>query len=150
MILKETLRIVVKSQAKELLIIDYGVPREKLTAIDLSLPYAILITGVRRCGKSTLLRQLIPRVPHYFYFNFEDTRLVNFSVEDFQRLNEVFLEESLELKGDYILKYKADVLVMGDDWTGKFDEFRDICKVVYLPRTPSISTTAVIEKIRIP
>ncbi len=93
MILKETLRIVVKSQAKELLIIDYGVPREKLTAIDLSLPYAILITGVRRCGKSTLLRQLIPRVPHYFYFNFEDTRLVNFSVEDFQRLNEVFLEE---------------------------------------------------------
>ncbi len=65
-------------------------------------------------------------------------------------VNEVFLEESLELKRQYILKYKADVLVMGDDWAGKFDEFKDICKVEYLPRTPSISTTAVIEKIRMP
>jgi glycerol-3-phosphate cytidylyltransferase len=37
---------------------------------------------------------------------------------------------------------------MGDDWAGKFDELRDICRVEYLPRTPSISTTAVIEKIR--
>ena len=36
---------------------------------------------------------------------------------------------------------------MGDDWEGKFDEFRDICDVVYLARTPAISTTAVIERI---
>ena len=41
----------------------------------------------------------------------------------------------------------ADVLVMGDDWKGRFDEFMDICEVVYLPRTPAISTTALIEKI---
>jgi acyl CoA:acetate/3-ketoacid CoA transferase alpha subunit len=34
-----------------------------------------------------------------------------------------------------------------DDWAGKFDHLADICQVVYLPRTPSISTTAVIEKI---
>ena len=59
----------------------------------------------------------------------------------------VFLEESLELKRDYILEHGADVLVMGDDWEGRFDEFRDICDVVYLPRTPAISTTALIEKI---
>ncbi len=65
-------------------------------------------------------------------------------------VDEVFSEESLELKRHYILTYRADVLVMGDDWIGKFDEFNDICKVVYLPRTPSISTTAVIEKIRTP
>ncbi|WP_435549102.1 adenylyltransferase/cytidyltransferase family protein [Desulfobacterium sp. N47] len=65
-------------------------------------------------------------------------------------VDEVFLEESLELKRHYINIYKADVLVMGDDWAGKFDEFKDICSVIYLPRTPSISTTAVIEKIRIP
>jgi choline-phosphate cytidylyltransferase len=39
------------------------------------------------------------------------------------------------------------VLVMGDDWAGKFDEFEDICTVHYLPRTPAISTTALIEKI---
>ena len=60
----------------------------------------------------------------------------------------VFLEESLELKRDYLLQRKADVLAMGDDWKGRFDEFSDICRVVYFERTPAISTTALIEKIR--
>lgn len=59
----------------------------------------------------------------------------------------VFIEESLEQKRDYILEHGADVLVMGDDWAGKFDDLKDICEVVYLPRTPAISTTALIEKI---
>ena len=36
---------------------------------------------------------------------------------------------------------------MGDDWAGKFDEFGDVCEVVYLARTPAISTTAIIEHI---
>jgi glycerol-3-phosphate cytidylyltransferase len=64
-------------------------------------------------------------------------------------VDEVFLEESLELKRHYLQQYRAGVLVMGDDWAGKFDEFRDICRVEYLPRTPSISTTVVIEKIKL-
>lgn len=59
-----------------------------------------------------------------------------------------FFEESLELKGQYIEQYAAQVLVMGDDWSGKFDQFASLCEVVYLPRTPAISTTEVIEKIR--
>lgn len=63
-------------------------------------------------------------------------------------VDEVFLEESLELKGEYLIKYNADFLVMGDDWQGKFDEFGDLCQVIYLPRTPSISTTAIVEKVR--
>lgn len=63
-------------------------------------------------------------------------------------VDEVFFEESLEKKREYILRHRADVLVMGDDWAGRFDEYRDICEVVYLPRTPSISTTAVIERVR--
>lgn len=62
-------------------------------------------------------------------------------------VDEVFLEESLELKRQYILDAGAEILVMGDDWAGKFDDLGDICKVVYLPRTPSISTTAIIEKV---
>jgi hypothetical protein len=37
---------------------------------------------------------------------------------------------------------------MGDDWKGAFDELSDICRVTYLERTPSISTTATIERIR--
>ena len=64
-------------------------------------------------------------------------------------VEEVFLEESLELKRDYILHYEASTLVMGDDWQGKFDEFESICEVVYLTRTPAISTTEIIEKIRV-
>src|ERR1700755_3284577 len=62
-------------------------------------------------------------------------------------VDEVFVEESLELKREYIERYDADVLVMGDDWQGNFDEFGDICEVVYLTRPPAISTTALIEKI---
>ena len=60
-------------------------------------------------------------------------------------VNEVFIEESLEQKLEYIKKYEADVLVMGDDWTGKFDWVKPHCDVIYLPRTPSISTTEIIE-----
>jgi glycerol-3-phosphate cytidylyltransferase len=60
----------------------------------------------------------------------------------------VFSEDSLDLKVDYIKQHKADVLVMGDDWAGKFDFCAPYCKVVYLPRTPSISTTEIIEIIR--
>ena len=37
---------------------------------------------------------------------------------------------------------------MGDDWTGKFDSLKDICEVVYLPRTEGISTTMLKEKLR--
>ncbi|MEO2268002.1 adenylyltransferase/cytidyltransferase family protein [Pseudoalteromonas pernae] len=62
----------------------------------------------------------------------------------------VFVEESLELKRQYIEQFDADILVMGDDWRGKFDEFNDICEVIYLPRTPSISTTEIIEVVRQP
>ena len=64
-------------------------------------------------------------------------------------VDEVFFEESLSLKGSYIEEKHADILVMGDDWKGKFDEFKELCKVVYLSRTPAISTTEVIEKTQI-
>ena len=65
-------------------------------------------------------------------------------------VDEVFLEESLEQKREYILRHGAQVLVMGDDWRGRFDEFSDVCEVTYLERTPAISTTALIEKIARP
>lgn len=62
-------------------------------------------------------------------------------------VDDVFVEESLELKRDYLLAQRASVLAMGDDWKGRFDEVSDIVEVVYLPRTPSVSTTALIEHI---
>lgn len=60
-------------------------------------------------------------------------------------VDEVFLEESLELKRRYIEDHSAVVLVMGDDWKGKFDGLAQ--KVVYFERTPAVSTTELIEKI---
>ena len=68
-------------------------------------------------------------------------------VSSLKVVDQVFVEESLEQKREYVLEHQADILVMGDDWSGKFDFLSDICKVVYLPRTPSVSTTAIIEHI---
>lgn len=66
-------------------------------------------------------------------------------VQSISFVDEVFIEESLEKKRDYINFFKADILAMGDDWKGRFDEFEDICDVIYFPRTPSVSTTELIE-----
>jgi len=61
----------------------------------------------------------------------------------------VFKEESLEQKRDYCLKYKADVLIMGDDHKGRFDFLKeDNIKVIYLDRTEDISTSIIIDKIK--
>ncbi|GAB5380425.1 MAG: adenylyltransferase/cytidyltransferase family protein [Aliiglaciecola sp.] len=68
-------------------------------------------------------------------------------INSLRYVNLCFPEESLEKKAEYIKYYKADVLVMGDDWEGKFDYLNDQCEVVYLPRTPSVSTTQLIEVI---
>jgi len=56
-------------------------------------------------------------------------------------VDQVFLEESLDKKADYVTQFSADKLVMGDDWAGKFDHLANITEVVYLPRTEGISTT---------
>lgn len=60
-------------------------------------------------------------------------------VKSLKCVDEVFIEESLEEKDNYIKKYKADLLVMGDDWKDKFNWVS--CQVKYLERTPNISTT---------
>ena len=60
-------------------------------------------------------------------------------VKSLKCVDEVFVEESLEEKDNYIKKYKADLLVMGDDWKDKFNWVS--CPVKYLERTPNISTT---------
>lgn len=69
-------------------------------------------------------------------------------VEAIRYVDEVFVEHSLEEKREYILEHAADILVMGDDWKGRFDEFDDVCRVVYLPRTRGISSTEIKEHIR--
>lgn len=70
-------------------------------------------------------------------------------VRSLKYVDEVFLEESLEKKLEYCLKYKADVLIMGDDHIGKFDYLiKHNIKVIYLSRTSSISTSEIIAEIK--
>ena len=58
-------------------------------------------------------------------------------------IDEIFPEQDWGQKRADIIKYRADIFVMGDDWRGKFDDLSDICRVIYLPRTPDISSTII-------
>lgn len=55
----------------------------------------------------------------------------------------VIPEENWEQKRLDVKEYHIDTFVMGDDWAGKFDYLKPLCDVVYLPRTPEISTTQI-------
>ena len=81
----------------------------------------------------------------YPYYSYEERARI---VGALRCVDEVFREDSLELKAEYVKKYRADVLIMGDDWTGRFDWVKPYCEVLYLPRTPGVSTTGIIERIR--
>lgn len=62
----------------------------------------LVISGVRRCGKSVLLQQIrSQQVEQDFYLNFDDERLINFKVDDFQILYEAFIELFGEQKTFY-------------------------------------------------
>ena len=52
-------------------------------------------------------------------------------------------EDSWDQKEGDVKKYDIDIFVMGDDWRDKFDFLEPLCEVIYLPRTPSISSTAI-------
>jgi uncharacterized protein len=92
-LLKETLKEIVKSQKKDLEKLTHGIPRSVTPQINLNLPFAIIISGIRRCGKSTLLRQIMKQTGGIYYFNFEDPRATGFETQDFQKLDEIFREE---------------------------------------------------------
>jgi glycerol-3-phosphate cytidylyltransferase len=53
----------------------------------------------------------------------------------------VIPERSWDQKPDDIRQYDVDILLMGDDWKGRFDSLVSLCEVVYLPRTQHISST---------
>jgi glycerol-3-phosphate cytidylyltransferase len=62
-------------------------------------------------------------------------------IQDFVPFAHVFAENSFDQKVTDIRRFDIDMLVMGDDWEGKFDYLRDICQVRYLKRTAGISST---------
>ncbi len=55
--------------------------------------------------------------------------------------DEIIIEEYEGQKIDDILRYDIDIFAIGSDWEGKFDYLNKYCKVVYLPRTPGISSS---------
>ncbi|MGN0681962.1 MAG: glycerol-3-phosphate cytidylyltransferase [Candidatus Fimisoma sp.] len=79
----------------------------------------------------------------YFSYN-ERKRLV----EAIRYVDLVIPEENWEQKISDIKEYKVDTFVIGDDWKGKFDFLKEYCEVVYLPRTPEISTTQIKEGLK--
>lgn len=69
-------------------------------------------------------------------------------IKSIKYVDEVFIEENFELKKEYIKKYKADILVMGSDWDGKFDYLKELCEIKIFDRTENISTSDIIKKIK--
>lgn len=78
-------------------------------------------------------------------YSYEDRKQI---IESIRYVDEVISERTWEQKKDDVEKYGIDVLVMGDDWEGKFDDLKEFCEVVYLPRTEGISTTMTKEEIK--
>ena len=74
------------------------------------------------------------------YFSYEERKLL---VESIRYVDLVIPETSWEQKVSDVHEFKVDTFVMGNDWEGKFDFLKEHCEVVYLPRTPEISTTKI-------
>jgi hypothetical protein len=94
MVNKEILRQIVIQQKNQRFPMEDMIRREILDEI---LEWfddrrVIILTGIRRAGKSTLLRQIMQNKKHYCYVNFDDERFIDFKAQDFEQLNEVLIE----------------------------------------------------------
>ncbi|MFY8035860.1 MAG: ATP-binding protein [Cyclobacteriaceae bacterium] len=88
MLLQSQLSEIIDSQAVSFSKKDIGLRRELLQRLTIPDNFALIITGIRRCGKSTLLLQLLhEKFDGAFYLHFEDSRLAGFETDDFNRLN---------------------------------------------------------------
>ena len=72
------------------------------------------------------------------YFSYEKRKQL---LEAIRYVDLVIPEENWDQKMTDVDLYKVDTFVIGDDWKGKFDFLKEKCDVVYLERTPEISTT---------
>lgn len=97
MILKEKLKEIVDYQKVNYITHAETTERELLAKIDMKTSHVIVLSGIRRCGKSTLLMQLIHRGNKFLFVNFEDPRLLNFEVDDFFKLQELYDDQNKAL-----------------------------------------------------
>lgn len=86
----DDLEEIAKDQRKKFIQKDKGVLRDINFEKYLKTTQITVVSGARRSGKSTLLRQLAENFENFSYFNFDDERLLKFKVSDFQNLMLVF------------------------------------------------------------
>jgi predicted AAA+ superfamily ATPase len=98
MMRQEQLSVVIDAQQRIFLNKQDLIIREALQNVPIVDNYATIITGIRRCGKSTLLLQLLKsKYTEVIYLNFEDIRLVAFNIEDFIRLQQEIDKRSIRV-----------------------------------------------------
>ena len=107
MVTKDTLKEILLEQRKAILQKALGIERTLLQTLEkkVSLPQVIVFTGLRRSGKSTLLRQLMKKYyldTDFYYINFEDERLFHFQAKDFNMIYEALVELFGEKKTFFI------------------------------------------------
>jgi|SRR5690625_141065 len=79
------------------------------------------------------------------YFSYDKRKQL---IEAIRYVDLVIPENSWEQKTSDIKKYHVDTFVIGEDWRGRFDFLKEVCQVVYLPRTAEISTSQIKKQIR--
>lgn len=72
------------------------------------------------------------------FYTFEERKKI---LEAIRYVDLVIPENNWGQKQNDILEHKADIFVMGSDWENKFDELKELCEVIYLPRTEGVSST---------
>ncbi len=98
MIQKEFLKEILKQQKEALIVRDTGMLRDGLDFLPDIDNYALIVSGVRRCGKSTLLYQLLKKKhSEALYINFDDPRLYDFELMDFQKLDALIKESGIRI-----------------------------------------------------
>lgn len=74
------------------------------------------------------------------YFAYEERKMM---LEAIRYVDLVIPETCWEQKSEDVLRHRVDIFVMGDDWRGRFDDLSGLCQVIYMERTPEISTTSI-------
>ena len=94
MVNPQDLRRIVLKQKEEIEKLDGTIHRDILDEILVWFKdnRVIILTGIRRCGKSTLLKQIMQKKERFCYVNFEDERFLDFKAQDFEVLNEILVE----------------------------------------------------------
>jgi predicted AAA+ superfamily ATPase len=121
---------VVESQKNTFLTKKDEVDREAIHSVQVIPSFATIITGIRRCGKSTLVSQMVKnKFPDAFFVNFEDIRLAGFETDDFMRLyseivkqgskvicfDEIQLVKNWEMFVHQLLREEFQVFVTGSN-----------------------------------